>query len=899
MKLQKITPLARQMLIMVATIVVAMTGAFLTYFIIQTRQVFDATLTEEGKAISNSIASTSEEGVANKDPLFLKKTFDALESHTNVVFIAAYGQDGHIIHTASNIVENIPGPHPFDIARVISGQSFRGTIIRVGNLEIDDYYAPVIPTPTPTTQPSVRVTPTAIGFIRMGMSRVKISAVEKRSITFSLLVAAVVMAAGILTASILSRRLVKPLVELQNMTKRISEGDLDAKLPVNSNDEIGVLSAAFNAMTQALRQTTVSRNYIDNILTSMNDALVVVSPEQAIAIVNKYALSLLGYDTEELIGRPLNLLFMEYPIDNERWEKLLAGETLSNIASSLRAKDGSSIVISLSMAPIFERQWRFTGAVIVARDIRESQRLLGQLKAHADDLERHREVLTSMLEDNEAARSLVEGEHLKMQAAVDSMVEGIVIFTATGDIALINPAARQMLQFGDDFKLSAEPIATALGIDLRTLIEGNNGPHKGHLLHDISIGETSPHIIRVEGAPVMYRNEHIGSILVLRDITRERQLDEAKHELITNVSHELRTPLAAIANIVSNILVGVTGPIGDKLRSHLNIANVNTKRLTNIIDNLLDIASLDTGRAVINKKMTDFSKIAQEATTALHPEIDQKLIKFNLSLPRGSLVVYCDAMSIGQVIRNLLNNAVRYTPQGGSVEVTVEAIAGNIQVTVQDTGIGIPTDEQKFIFERFHQIGRTYGPGEKGLGLGLPISRQLIEMHGGSIGVTSMPGKGSRFYFRIPYPIEEELIVTVLSDHLKGMSLTGDLPCLWLFTPNFLAEKTLSSFDDKIVAAALGRIESALHFILGNLNYVIAKIASKNEVAVVVSFESLDDLERTSAKITAAMKQLIFDHEGKALAMAISIGQLVCSDNKAKPRDLLDTIRKKNSASYT
>lgn len=887
MRLERSSYFSSRILVMVAGIVIAMAVSFFVYFVSELRAAFDTSLRDEGLAIAASVSDASSSALESRDADFFGTYYESIAGYPGLAFVAISDLEGNIVHQASDVVVYLPRPVPDALTAVLRGETFRGDRMRLGDLSVDVFFAPVrsLSSKGPGTPGMAPV----IGFVRLGLSRAKISALERHSIYFLLSVGSVVMAASILFASILSRRITGPLRQLEEVTGRIAGGDYDIHLPIVSRDEVGALARAFNAMAAALRETTVSKDYVDNIVASMNDALIVISPDRAVATINQAARQMLGFAAADLEACPFDRLFaVPLPLSPERWEALERGEAMVGIEATFLTSENQRVPVSLSASPMFDRQWRFRGAVAVARDMREFQRLLDELRQRTADLERHRQVLTSMLEDNQRAQAIAEAERQKEQAAVNAMAEGVVLFGEDGGLALINPTARRMLELGGEGPVDVQRIARALNADLTAFlnIEDEIG---SRFVHEIAIGEPVRHTIRVEGMPVGTREARVGALLVLRDITRERQLDEAKHELITNVSHELRTPLTAISNIISNIMAGVTGPVSEKLSRHLEIARANAQRLTHIIDNLLNIARLDAGRVTIRRRVEDLNDVIRGAAHAVSSEMEQKVIRFDLALAPEPLWTYCDANAIGQVTKNLLLNAVRYTPQGGRISLSCARTDHAVQVSVEDSGVGISPEDQRSIFDRFHQVGRAYGPGEKGLGLGLPISRRFIEAHGGSMGVTSATGVGSRFTFRLPAPSGEELIATVLADLLAQMPMTMLLPSLWVFVPR--PPEGGPTFVAGLQAAALELVASGVREALRGLAHLVTVDPEKGEVWAIVVLKDAQGGEDIRGRLDAQIRHVAVPGEGGRVDLPVAIGHCLCTDPTGTPAQYLEAAR--------
>ncbi|HPQ81454.1 MAG TPA: ATP-binding protein [bacterium] len=893
--------LSRRILSMVAAIIAIMTVVLITFHTLHIRELMEDAQESEGITLTESVAGGSELGILSEDPSFLDPIFSSLMNDPGVAFIVAYDSGGGIIHASSR--ERVDLKLNERIASSIGelSEPIQGDILETPSGEIGDYYAPVTVEAEGDWSESILEDPSApgakgsrrtIGLIRIGLSRAELVSAQRNAIIFSVTAAAIVAALGIFISSIVSRRITDPIAKLEGATRKISEGNMEVDFEVASNDEVGSLAGAFNSMVSALKQTTVSKDYVDSIVSSMNDSLFVISPDRTISSINRAASDLLGYEPGELEGRSVDELFASgNPVSADCWEEISRGESLSNADALMHAKGGGELQVSVSVAPMFDSRGKMRGAVCVARDISEIQRLLIQLRGRSEELEQHRVVLTSMLEDNDRARATAEAERQKTQAAVDSMGEGLIMFGASGELLLINPAARRILHLEEDDEADSARISKMLGVDLSSAAPQDGEEGESGLLQDAVLGETVKHTIRIEGIPIGDPGMRSGLMLVMRDVTRERQLDEAKHELLTNVSHELRTPLAAISNILSNALVGVTGAIGEKLRAHLEIARLNTKRLANIIDNLLDIASLDAGSVTIRREPADFISIVEEVTKSLDIEMQQKAIRLDKELPAEPIIAYCDPAAISQVVRNLLSNAIRFSPQEGIVGLSIKHSEDRIEVAVSDSGTGIPLDEQRSVFERFHQVGRTYGPGEKGLGLGLSISRHLVELHGGSIGLKSAPNKGSRFSFFIPIYSGGKLLETYLGDRISEMAKGGAVPYLWSLTPACAGSDDRPP-SEELMEVALERLESVVREMLQGTRHIVCHPGEGEDVTAVVIERTAEEADRQAEKIEKAIGRFSFTYDERRVVCSVSIGRVACLDPSLPAVQYMDQARK-------
>ncbi|MBI4549784.1 MAG: response regulator [Candidatus Omnitrophica bacterium] len=250
------------------------------------------------------------------------------------------------------------------------------------------------------------------------------------------------------------------------------------------------------------------------------------------------------------------------------------------------------------------------------------------------------------------------------------------------------------------------------------------------------------------------------------DVTARKQIDQLKNDFVSTVSHELRTPLTIVQEGVSQVLDGICGPTTDMQRDTLNLCLEAIERLARIIDELLDISKIESGRIAIRREAVDLKELAQRAVAAFEIPSRQKNLPLRLVAPHGPVEVFADPDRITQVFTNLIGNAFKFTERG-EIEISVSAPkAKMIECSVSDTGRGIAREDLVKAFDKFQQFGREIGPGEKGTGLGLAISKGLVEAHGGSVRIESGLGQGTRVFFTLPVKSAEELFAEQLSRQL-------------------------------------------------------------------------------------------------------------------------------------
>ena len=224
-----------------------------------------------------------------------------------------------------------------------------------------------------------------------------------------------------------------------------------------------------------------------------------------------------------------------------------------------------------------------------------------------------------------------------------------------------------------------------------------------------------------------------------------------KSDFVSHVSHELRTPLTAIKGAVDLVLREVAGPLTEKQVHYLTRVRSNTQHLAGLINDLLDLSKIESGKIEVKSSRVSLSSLVHEVVEALRPVAAEKVIALEATIREPSILVWADRDKIDQVLTNLIGNALKFTPVQGRVTVSTSRNGHeSVQVSVSDTGPGVPPDEKEKIFAKFYRVPEINGGNSKGTGLGLAIAKALVELHGGRIWVESEEGRGSTFSFILP-----------------------------------------------------------------------------------------------------------------------------------------------------
>jgi two-component system, NtrC family, sensor histidine kinase KinB len=343
------------------------------------------------------------------------------------------------------------------------------------------------------------------------------------------------------------------------------------------------------------------------------------------------------------------------------------------------------------------------------------------------------------------------------QLAVDSLPDAVAVVNSNGRVEISNETAQKLFQLypeqsvlslrdhrlGELYQQAARDGAASQPKGYESAIEvyDQGGQLRFFLPRAIPILDAE--------------HQLLGVTLVLADVTNLRRLDEMKSGLLSVVSHELKTPLTSIRMASHLLLEERVGPLNAKQTELLMAAREDADRLQKIIEDLLDMGRLESGRVKLDLQSEPSERLVSDAVTPLETAFHDKCLTLEVDVPVETPNVLADPTRIGHVFSNLLTNALKYTVPGGKVRISAEPLEKYVRFVVEDTGIGIPPEYLGRIFERFYRVPRDNQPS--GAGLGLAIAKEIVDAHGGTMEVQSKPGEGSRFTFTLQRVLEKPI----------------------------------------------------------------------------------------------------------------------------------------------
>lgn len=506
--------------------------------------------------------------------------------------------------------------------------------------------------------------------------------------------------------------------------------------------------------------------YIKELSSFLPLAVCTINPFKVVLIANSAFQNLTGYKEVEIIGEKIEDLFLNKKDFNNLIEsKILKEKTSLTRKMMLLTKEGKKIPVNTAISIRKDEKGNFLGYFIALSDISEFEKLKQGLeervKERTKDLERRtreitesRVALMNILEDVEKAKEESEEERDKTLAIFENFPEGLLFLDKEDRISSANPGIRDFFEL-DPEEMLGKRIDELEKSPFAPFIDILRESPKGIYRKELKLRENL--ILEISAIPVMRVEEKIGTLIILRDVTREKSIERLKTEFVSISAHQLRTPLSAVKWTLKMILDGDLGEISKEQKEFLEKTYLSNQRMIRLINDLLNITRIEEGRFLYNIKKGNIIEVAEKVIIPSREAAQRRGLSFEFQKPRKKIPeLNLDLEKISLVFQNLLDNAIHYTRAGGLVKISIDYLKNKreILVSVKDTGIGIPKDQQKRVFSRFFRGANAIKTETEGTGLGLFIAKNIIEAHGGKIWFESVENKGSTFYFSLP--IKEE-----------------------------------------------------------------------------------------------------------------------------------------------
>lgn len=330
----------------------------------------------------------------------------------------------------------------------------------------------------------------------------------------------------------------------------------------------------------------------------------------------------------------------------------------------------------------------------------------------------------------------------------DSLKDGLIVFDKENKVSLINNSAKEILRI--DEKIIGKSIEDFFNFPkLKNLFFLLGSEIKEVFRKELVIEKNL--ILEITSIPVLEKGERIASVIVIHDVTREKTVEKLKSEFVSVSAHQLRTPLASLKWGLETLLKERMGKLNEEQKKLIKKALGSSERMLDLVNDLLNVVKIEEGKYIYRLVSVRVEDLVRSAIDLFQEKIREKQIQFEFRLPSKKLPkVKVDPEKISSVIQNLLDNAIRYNFQGGKITINLSQKNKEIEFSIEDSGIGIPENEKENIFQKFFRSSNAIKTEPEGSGLGLFVSKNIIETHGGKIWFESKEGKGSTFYFTIP-----------------------------------------------------------------------------------------------------------------------------------------------------
>lgn len=436
-------------------------------------------------------------------------------------------------------------------------------------------------------------------------------------------------------------------------------------------------------------------------------------------------------------------------------------DNLDNISRIYLVASLLAVILGAVMAVVISRALTKPIAEIKDRTVKIAQGdYSGEIKIQSrDEIGQLAENVNTLADRIEETTNSSEFERRRLDSVLEHMTDGVIATDRRGRINLINSSALQMTGQGDVEAAQGKSILDVLNIrgeySLRELLDGHE-----ELMLDFSQGHNQ--LILMAYFSLIQRASGFisGLVIVLHDITEQQQIEQERRDFVSNVSHELRTPLTSVKSYVDALQDGAINDPGIA-SNFLKVAQDETERMIHMINDLLDLSRMDSGTMRLDAEFVNMTELINYILDRFdmiiaNDDQPQKSYTIKRDIVATPAWVEIDPSKFTQVIDNIMNNAIKYSPDGGLIRVKMRLVGQELVLSVSDQGLGIPKKDLAHIFDRFFRVDKARSRAQGGTGLGLAISREIVRRSGGRIWVQSSEGQGSTFFVAFPFTMFDD-----------------------------------------------------------------------------------------------------------------------------------------------
>jgi PAS domain S-box-containing protein len=606
-----------------------------------------------------------------------------------------------------------------------------------------------------------------IGYVHVGVSEYRVRAQILEASRKLLLLAVSAVALGGIFIYFIGRRLTDPIVKLTEGANRINKGILDQNIDINTKDELGELAKTFNEMALSLNQkindlitakeqTEAAEKYLETLFNSIEDGIIVVNTSHEIIKFNKSFLKIMGLSEEQVMGKScIDIIFGSNPPKNDECsiDKLIQTKNPARFIQEIKT-GGNRKIFEINLSLFWDRKEN-ANIILVIRDITQQKVLEEENIAINNNIKYLKEFNEEILNNINLAIHVVD-KNMNILAVNDELIR-----LSRGRIKkdfVMNKNLYEVYPFLKErhVDMEYEHVIKTGEIFL--------SEEKTQYYDEMIYTNTSK-------IPIKDKNGNVEKIItVITDVTERKKLEEElkdsyeelkltysklqelfrmKDNFLSNISHELRTPLTSVIGYTELML---EGNLTEEQRHKAEVILRNSKRLSKLIRALLDTPLIESGTLQLKTQLVPLFDLAAQVIEDMKTIASIKNIPVFNDIPK-SIIINGDKERLLQVFSNILDNAIKFTIKG-EIRISAEEEAGNIHIKVIDTGIGIPEEDLLRIFDKFYQVESSGTRKYEGAGLGLWISKNIIEAHGGRIWAESK-NRGSTFHILLPKPVKK------------------------------------------------------------------------------------------------------------------------------------------------
>jgi PAS domain S-box-containing protein len=538
-------------------------------------------------------------------------------------------------------------------------------------------------------------------------------------------------------------------------------------VPASANILVLLWILAMMYIFKKYKISTVSTGFAsENIISTMSESLFLADIEGNIQHVNKAFLELTGYKKEEVIKQPINKFFDKVFVDY-LFKSVFHIKNIDNRDICILSKKNKKIPVYFSSSVLTNKDGDAIGIVGIIKDISLFKEKNEKLRIKASELQLKiaelnisKEKMAQALNELSLEKNKIDIEKNKIFSIISNIKDPVIFIDNSYKIKIFNYSAQEILNL--DQGAIGQKVNSLKNFSLNNFSQLINRKHEIKQIEDEQGRKYEELSVDYKGKEMVYNvitihasNEknHFGYVKLFYDITRERAINKIKSEFISIAAHQLRTPLAAIKWVIEMVLNEDAGKLNKDQKELLAKGYKSNERVIELVNDLLKVSRIEEGRFGFEIKEENFVGLVDEILTNYENEIKSKFIKFEYIKPQAEISAEIDKEKVSLAINNLIDNAVKYTPENGTIKICIKKDGDYVSFKIYDNGVGISSEDKMKLFSKFFRGSNVIRMQTEGSGLGLFIVKKIIDYHKGDIKIISKEGKGTEVSVLLPIKI--------------------------------------------------------------------------------------------------------------------------------------------------